>query len=150
MFINHISKSKQTKPMITTEWSAYSRDLIRDGILYDVKDLEGNTLVLQTRFVENDKIAKCNIFLQGANMYLKESMVKYIRLSTDCLHDIRLEGYYLIKTINNHWGIALWKDGFFWDDENQDGNLLFRLKRDFIKEVHYLPKSNKQTMTKQD
>jgi hypothetical protein len=46
--------------------------------------------------------------------------------------------YYLILTIENKWGIALWRDKW-WSDEYQDGKLLMGIRDDFIKEYYPLP-----------
>ena len=47
--------------------------------------------------------------------------------------------YYLIKTIEDKWGIAYWDGIKFWDYPNQDGKLSFGIKREWIKEWHNLP-----------
>lgn len=49
------------------------------------------------------------------------------------------KGYYLTKTIKDKWGIAYWDGVKFWDDSNQDGTLLFGIKREFIKKWYSLP-----------
>jgi hypothetical protein len=46
--------------------------------------------------------------------------------------------YYLILTIENKWGVALWEDKW-WSDEYQDGKVLMGIREDFIKEYYSLP-----------
>lgn len=49
------------------------------------------------------------------------------------------DGYYLIKTVEDKWGILLWEYGNFWFDENQDGKVNFSIKRELVKEWYELP-----------
>lgn len=50
------------------------------------------------------------------------------------------EGYYLTKTIENSFGIAYWNGDKFMDDPEQNGQLQFGIKREFIKNWYVLPK----------
>ncbi len=54
------------------------------------------------------------------------------------------EGYYLTKTAEGKWGVALWKqvDGMtqpkWWDDINQNGRLMLGIKHEIIVEYYLI------------
>lgn len=49
--------------------------------------------------------------------------------------------YYLTKTIEDKWGVALWDKNKWWADNDQNGKTLFGIKDEWIKEFYLLPSS---------
>jgi len=74
---------------------------------------------------------------------IEDLLEEYYQLkSEEEIKDLKAElvngKYYLTLTIENKWGVALWKDKW-WSDEYQDGKLLMGIRDDFIKEYYPLP-----------
>ena len=57
--------------------------------------------------------------------------------------ELKNNTYYLVLTIENKWGIALWKDKW-WDSPEQDNSLAFGIKDEWIKTWYNLPNQQKE------